>query len=108
MGEDIKYFIDNGDFEMLMNWFNAADPVEVLTNPFVLIPLVAIIGMVIYPTTSAIGQKLLLYVPAAGFLFVTGVVLSNDVISNTGPFLMALVSFFMIVGWLIWTQLLSR
>lgn len=105
--ENIEYFIANYDFEMLMDWFSNVDPVSVILNPYVLVPLIIIVGMVLHPKTSAIGQNLVFAIPAIGFLFVTFVILRNDVISSIGPFIMAGISFFGIIGFLVYTQLLK-
>lgn len=105
--ENFSYFIDNYDFEMLTEWLSNADWVVVFTNPYVLVPIVIVVGMMMFPKTTAIGQSALIVIPAVGFLFVTFVILSNDEISNIGPFIMAGTSFFMIVGTLIYTQLLK-
>ncbi len=110
MVENIKYFINNYDFDMLMAWISKAseDPLGVMLNPWILIPVVIVVGMMAHPKTTELAQWLVSYVPAVGYLFVTGVVLSNDVISNIGPFVMAMAAFFMIIGWLIYTQLLNN
>ncbi len=105
--EKLKYFINNYDFEMLMEWLSAANPVDVLMSPYVFIPIIILLALLISPKTTEVGQKLVMYLPAVGYLFVTGVVLKNDVISNTGPFLMGIVAFFIICGWLIYTNFLS-
>ncbi len=105
--ENIKYFYANCDFDLLMNWLERADPVEVLLNPFVLGPLLIVIGLTAYSRTSELGQKLIIYIPTTGYLFVTFVILKNDNISSPGPFILAITSFFIIFGWLIWTRLLK-
>ena len=106
--ENFTYFIDNYDFDMLVEWISNADWGVVLMNPYVLVPIVIIVGMMLHPKTTAIGQGALIVIPAIGFLFVTFVILRNDIISNIGPFLMAGVCFFGIVGTLIYTQLLKN
>ncbi|HEB71183.1 MAG TPA: hypothetical protein ENI77_01000 [Nitrospirae bacterium] len=105
--ENFKYFIDNYDFDMLFEWVNNADWLVVLMNPYVLAPLVLIIAMMMHPKTTAIGQNALIIIPAVGYLFVTFVILKNDIISSIGPFIMAGIAFFGIVGTLIYTQLLK-
>lgn len=105
--ENFKYFIDNYDFDMLYEWIANADWVVVFTNPYVLVPLLIVVGMMFYPKTSAFGQTLLIVIPCIGYLFVTFVVLKNDIISNIGPFVMAGFAFFGIVGTLLYTQLLK-
>ncbi len=105
--ENVEYFIANYDFEMLMNWFTNVDPVAVILNPYVLVPLIIIVGMIMHPKTTTIGQNLVSAIPAIGYLFVTFVILKNDVISSIGPFIMAGVAFFGIIGFLVYTQLLK-
>jgi len=105
---NLKYFIDNCDFEMFSTWLANVDPLALLLNPFVLVPLIIIFGLIAYPKTTYIGQKLVLYVPGVTYLFVTGVILKNDAINNTGPFVMAMIAFFGVAGWLIWTQFLEN
>ncbi len=107
MIEQVKSFIDSYNFDMLMNWLNRADIGEVLLNPFVLVPIVLVIGLMSYSKTAYLGQQLLTYVPAILYLFVTFVILRNDSISNTGPFVMAMGAFFLIIGWFVWTRLLG-
>lgn len=107
MGEQLKTFVETFNFTMLMNWATNVSVGELLLNPFVLVPLVILIGLMNYPKTAYLGQQLLLYVPAAGYLFVTFVILRNDSITNTGPFILAMGAFFLIVGWFIWTRLLG-
>jgi hypothetical protein len=107
MVEQLKGFINTFTFDMLMNWFSNASLGETLLNPFVLGPIVIIIGLMSYSKTAYLGQQLVTYVPATLYLFVTFVILRNDVISNTGPFLMAMGAFFMIIGWFVWTRLLG-
>jgi len=105
--ENFKYFIDNYDFDMLFEWINNADWLVVLMNPYVLVPLVIVIAMMMHPKTTNMGQSALIIIPAIGYLFVTFVILKNDIISNIGPFIMAGVAFFGIVGTLVYTQLLK-
>ncbi|VAX17105.1 hypothetical protein MNBD_NITROSPINAE03-2023 [hydrothermal vent metagenome] len=105
--ENFKYFIDNYDFDMLFEWINNADWLVVLMNPYVLVPIIIVLGLMFYPKTSAFGQNALIIIPAIGYLFVTFVILKNDIISSIGPFIMAGVAFFGIVGTLIYTQLLK-
>lgn len=107
MVEQIKDFIHTFTFDMLVNWLTHASVGETLLNPFVFGPVVVIIGLMSYSKTAYLGQQLLLYIPGILYLFVTFVILSNDVISNAGPFLMAMGAFFIIVGWFIWTRLLG-
>ena len=104
---NLKYFINNCDFEMLSEWLAIAKPAEVLLNPYVLIPIIVVLGLLISPKTTELGQKLIMYIPAVGYLFVTGVVLRNDVVSNTGPFIMGIIAFFIITGWLIYTNFIA-
>ncbi len=106
---NLKYFFNNGDFDMVMRWVNHAvsDPVSAVMNPFILVPLLISVGLMFSPKTTGMAQQMILYIPTLVFLGTTFVVLRNDSISDTGPFSMALVSFFIIIGWLIWTQLLS-
>jgi hypothetical protein len=92
---------------MLMNWLSNASIGETLLNPFVLVPLVALIGLMSYSKTAYLGQQLFLYVPAALYLFGTFVILRNDSISNAGPFILAMGAFFLIIGWFVWTRLLQ-
>lgn len=107
MIDQIKSFIDTFTFDMLMNWLTNASVGETLLNPFVLVPLVILIGLMSYSKTAYLGQQLLLYVPAALYLFVTFVILRNDSITNTGPFILSMGAFFLIIGWFIWTRLLG-
>jgi len=107
MGDSFQLFLDTFTFDKLMMFLSNASIGDIALNPFVLIPLLIIIGLISYPKTTYIGQNLLMYIPAIGFLFITGVILKNDSITNTGPFIMAMVSFFMIIGWFIWTKLLG-
>lgn len=103
----IKYFMDNCDFDMLITWLTTVDPVTVILNPYVLIPIIVIVGLTFYPATSEFGQNLVIYSPIGIYLFVTAVILKNDVISSIGPFLMGMTAFFMIAGLIIWHQFLK-
>lgn len=107
MVEQLKAFIDTYTFDMLMKWLMTVNIAELLLNPFVLVPIVVLIGMMSYSKTAYMGQQLVVYVPALLYLFVTFVILRNDSISNTGPFVMAMGAFFLIIGWFIWTRLLG-
>lgn len=107
MIEQVKSFIDTFTFDMLMNWISHASVGETLLNPFVLVPIVVVIGLMSYSKTAYLGQQLLTYVPAILYLCVTFVILRNDSISNTGPFVMAMGAFFLIIGWFVWTRLLQ-
>ncbi|VAX19678.1 hypothetical protein MNBD_NITROSPINAE01-1588 [hydrothermal vent metagenome] len=105
--ENLKYFYDNYDFDMLEAWFSVADPVAIALNPFVFVPVIIVFAMFYSNKTIDLAQRLIVYVPALGYLFVTFVILKNDIISGTGPFIMSMIAFFMIVGWLLWTKLLK-
>jgi len=105
--ENIKQFIATGDFDTVMEFLRTADPAEVIMMPPVLIPLVLTIGMMFHPKTVYFGQKIMMWFPALLWLSVSAVVLKNDDISNTGPFLLGLVSFFIVVGYLIYSQLMA-
>ena len=107
MIEQVKSFINTYNFDMLMNWLTRVDIGELLLNPFVLVPIVIVIGLMSYSKTTYLGQQLLTYVPAILYLFLTFVILRNDSISNTGPFVMAMGAFFLIIGWFVWTRLLQ-
>lgn len=107
MIEQLKVFVNTFNFDMLMNWLNNASVAETLLNPFVLGPIVIIIGLMSYSKTAYLGQQLVVYLPAMIYLFLTFVILRNDVISNTGPFIMAMGAFFLIIGWFVWTRLLG-
>ena len=78
---NVKYFIENCDFDMLWDWLENADPVTVLLNPYVLVTIIALVGLISYHRTSYLGQQLVLYVPAVGYLFVTVVIL-RDIIAK--------------------------
>jgi len=104
--ENIKQFINTADFDTVFYWISNAD-LYTLLNPYILIPIFIIFALIAYPKTSHLGQQLILYVPAGVYLFVTVIVLKNDSISEIGPFIMAMILFFMIIGWLIWTRLLN-
>ncbi|MGK7346749.1 MAG: hypothetical protein ACNS63_13165 [Candidatus Nitrospinota bacterium M3_3B_026] len=103
----LKSFINTFTFEDLMYWIENVSPLDLLTSPWVIVPVVLIIGLIAYPHTSYFGQQLVLYLPAAIYLFITFVILKNGSISDLGPFIMAMIAFFIIVGWLIWTRLLK-
>ena len=107
LAEKFKHFINTYDFDTFFNWLTNVDPVALLMNPYVFVPILIILALIAHPKTSYLGQKLVIYVPVSIYLFVTFVILRNDSISNTGPFIMAMAAFFMIVGWLIWTKLLN-
>lgn len=106
--ENVKYFMANYDFDMVYEWISNADWMVVLMNPYILVPVIILVGMLMHPKTTGIAQMAVMVIPAVGFLFVTFVILSNDSISNFGPFIMAGISFFGIVGYLIWSQLLNN
>ncbi|VAX25977.1 hypothetical protein MNBD_NITROSPINAE02-1646 [hydrothermal vent metagenome] len=108
MIKNIRYFIDNYTFDMLMKWAENADPIAVLLNPAILATIVIVFGLTAYQKTTYLGQQLILYLPAVGYLFVTIVIAKNDNISDAGPFFLAITSFFMVIGWLIWTRLLRN
>lgn len=105
--ENLEYFIDNYDFDMLVEWISNADWVVVFTNPYVLAPIIILVALMLHPQTTAFGQSAMIAIPAIGYLFVTFVILKNDIISNIGPFVMAGFAFFGIVGTLLYTQLLK-
>ncbi len=107
MIENVKYFWNNYDFDMLVHWLTNVDPVALLLNPVVFIPLVIIFGLMANQKTAYIGQMLVTYGPSIGFLFVTATVVRNGAITESGPFAMAMTSFFMVVIWFIWTKLLQ-
>ena len=107
MVEQFKNFINTCNFDTLINWFNRASIADTLLNPFVLAPILLVIGLLSYHKTVYLGQQLLTYVPATLYLFLTFVVLRNDSISNIGPFIMGMGAFFLIIGWFVWTRLLS-
>ncbi|MBI5814823.1 MAG: hypothetical protein HZB29_04350 [Nitrospinae bacterium] len=107
MSEDIQYFIDHVTFDRLMTWITTMSIGDLILNPFVLVPVLVIVGLISYPKTTGLGQMLMMYVPAILYLGLTAAVLRNDSITNTGPFIMAILAFFMIVGWFVWTKLLG-
>ncbi|MBF0293394.1 MAG: hypothetical protein HQK86_14690 [Nitrospinae bacterium] len=107
MVEQLKGFVNTFNFDMLMNWLNHVSVAELLLNPFVLGPIVVIIGLMSYSKTAYLGQQIVVYLPAILYLSLTMVILRNDVISNTGPFIMAMGAFFLIIGWFVWTRLLG-
>jgi hypothetical protein len=104
----LKSFWNTTDFNAVMKWIGHAsrDPAGTFMNPLVFGPIVLIFALLAYPKTSGLGQKLVVGVPMVGFIVLTVAVLRNDSISHPGPFMMALLSTFMIVGWYIYTKLL--
>ncbi|MBI4664879.1 MAG: hypothetical protein HY751_00570 [Nitrospinae bacterium] len=107
MYDQLRSFVDSFDFEALMVFFTTITVNDLIVNPYVLVPVIIIIGLISYNKTAYIGQQLLLYVPAVAYLFITVIILKNDNITATGPFLMAMVAFFLVAGWFIWTKLLG-
>lgn len=103
----LRYFVDNLDFDMLMTQITSASWIDILLNPLVLVFLVVTFALMSRNKTVYLGQQVVMYVPSVGFLLVTFVILKNDSITNTGPFIMAMTSFFIIIGWLIWTRLIK-
>jgi hypothetical protein len=106
--ENLKQFIERTDFDVLWAWLQNFNPAEVITMPAVFIPLAILIGILAHPQTSYLGTRVLLWVPPLVWIFVTVVVLKNDLISNVGPFILALVSFFIIIGYIVYSQLLAN
>ncbi|MDH5638642.1 MAG: hypothetical protein OEZ04_09130 [Nitrospinota bacterium] len=105
--ENIKQFIETGNFSTVREFLNTADPVEVLMMPPVFLVIVITIGLMFHPKTTHMGQKLLVWIPALLWLGVTGVVLKNDSISNIGPFILGIVSFFIVIGYMVYSQLMA-
>ncbi|MDH5509873.1 MAG: hypothetical protein OEZ32_05895 [Nitrospinota bacterium] len=103
----IKDFIENGDFSTVMDFLKTADPVEVIMMPPVFLAIAITIGLMFHPKTTYLGKQLLVWIPALLWLGVTAVVLKNDSISQIGPFILGIVSFFMIIGYMIYSQLMA-
>ena len=107
MLEDVMAFYENYDFDMVLDWLMNTDLVPVVSQPVIAGPLVLVVVMLLIPKTSAIAQGIIVYVPVAGFFFVSATVLHNDEITNVGPFILALSCFFIVVGWFIYTKMLK-
>ncbi|MBF0169468.1 MAG: hypothetical protein HQK87_00020 [Nitrospinae bacterium] len=107
--DQLKYFWNTYDFDRVMSWIGTAlrDPLGTLMNPWILAPIVIIIGLFVNQKTAGLGQKLIIGVPAIGYLFITLTVLHNDSISQPGPFMMGLGAMLIIVGWFIWDRLMK-
>jgi len=106
--QNIRNFIETGDFDTIMEFYRSTDISELIAMPAVFVPLILIVGLLAHPKTTYLGQKLMIWIPCLVWVGTTVVILKNDVISNTGPFIMGLVSFFIIIGYLIYSQLMAN
>jgi len=106
--DNLKDFWEHGDFSYVMAFIQKLDPAELIVQPHIFIPLAILIGLLAHPATSYLGQKMLMWMIPLTWIGVTIVVLRNDIISNIGPFILALVSFFIIVFYIIYSQLMAN
>ncbi len=82
--DNLLYFWNNYDFNRVMDWVGTAlrDPVGTMMNPWIAAPLIIMLALLANRRTAGLGQKLVIGVPAIGYLFVTLTVLRNDSISH--------------------------
>jgi len=106
--DNLRDFWEHGDFDYVMNVIHKLDPAELIVQPHIFIPLAILIGLLAHPATSYLGQKIIMWALPLSWIGITVVVLRNDIISNIGPFILGLVSFFIIIFYIIYSQLMAN
>jgi hypothetical protein len=106
-GFDFKRFIDTFNFEQLMDFFQTGQYHALLNNKLVWGVGAVFLALIAYPKTRELGTVGIFWTLLAIVYGVGGIVLKNSVISQPGPFILALTLALGAVGYVIWTKLIN-
>ncbi len=105
---DFKHFVDTLNFDQLLAYFQSGQYTELLDNKLVWLFAGLFAGLIAYPKTREVGTMALGWTLVGIVYGVGGLALKNSVISQPGPFILALSLAMGAAGYFIWTKLLNR
>ncbi len=112
MQQQFLDFVDKFDFKGLVQLLNTGEwefiNVGTIVTSYVFIGVVVvIIALTFSKKTKSLGKMLAFWLPVAVFYFAGGVVLKNSVISQVGPFILAMLMGCGVFGYLLYQKMIK-
>lgn len=104
---DWSGFYNNFDFDTLWLALGTGSWKWILTDKIVWAIVVILVGMVAYKPTRELGSAAIIRGGVGTFYAIGAIVLKNSKISEPGPFALMGIMFIGVVGYLVWTKMLS-